>query len=295
MTNARHPASENLPSISLVNADPRVLTLPQLSSDRIHYPPEAAEILAEMELFHFWHRARRDIVVKRLKREFSGAVTGPPVGLDIGCGTGWIATELTALGFPTLGIDGFANFSKRSVAAGTRLFRGDILGFEPRAEFDYVLLLDVIEHVENDAGFLAQAMKFLKPGGIALIHVPALPFLWSLADDYAGHLRRYDQTSLRKTVAEAVSRLGPLTNGARGARLETLAYRYATFLPILALSRWIGSFRKNAPANGEFTYRSPAWLNALAGFFLAVEHGWTDRSPAGTSLFAVVRMESKGR
>src|SRR5207245_11013821 len=50
----------------------------------------------------------------------------------------------------------------------------------PRAElrFDLTTLLDVIEHVDDDLGVLREAHHYLKPGGWAIVTVPAYQVLW---------------------------------------------------------------------------------------------------------------------
>ena len=52
-------------------------------------------------------------------------------------------------------------------------------------------LFDVLEHVEDDDGFLAKVHKYLIPGGRFYITVPTYNELWSIEDDNSGHYRRY--------------------------------------------------------------------------------------------------------
>ena len=54
-----------------------------------------------------------------------------------------------------------------------------------------ITLLDVLEHIEDDAGFLIKLNHRLKSNGRLLLTVPAFNILWSSEDDYAGHFRRY--------------------------------------------------------------------------------------------------------
>jgi 2-polyprenyl-3-methyl-5-hydroxy-6-metoxy-1,4-benzoquinol methylase len=46
-------------------------------------------------------------------------------------------------------------------------------------KFDAILYIDVIEHIEDDKKELQLASRFLKPGGVLIIIVPAHPFLYS--------------------------------------------------------------------------------------------------------------------
>lgn len=65
------------------------------------------------------------------------------------------------------------------------------------------LLLDVIEHIEDDEGFLRLLYKKLDPNGILIITAPAFKCLWSSEDDAAGHFRRYSVKGLSKISEEA--------------------------------------------------------------------------------------------
>jgi len=62
--------------------------------------------------------------------------------------------------------------------------------------YDMILLMDVIEHLDDDLGFLQASLKHLKPGGVVAINVPAHMALYSKYDRVAGHRRRYDSARL---------------------------------------------------------------------------------------------------
>ena len=53
--------------------------------------------------------------------------------------------------------------------------------------YDLLLLMDVIEHVEDDLEFIRVSLEHLKPGGIIAINVPAHMKLYSRYDEVAGH------------------------------------------------------------------------------------------------------------
>lgn len=56
---------------------------------------------------------------------------------------------------------------------------------------DQFLLLDVLEHIEDDDAFLSLLHKKTTEAGCCLITVPAFKCLWSSEDEEAGHFRRY--------------------------------------------------------------------------------------------------------
>jgi SAM-dependent methyltransferase len=67
----------------------------------------------------------------------------------------------------------------------------------PQQSFDIVIMLDVLEHIENDSVFLQQeVVPRLKPGGNLVISVPAHPSLFTSHDYFLGHYRRYTRSQL---------------------------------------------------------------------------------------------------
>jgi hypothetical protein len=61
----------------------------------------------------------------------------------------------------------------------------------------------VLEHIENDAAEAAAMHRALKPGGHALIFVPALEGLYSELDRKLGHFRRYRRRPLVRLFEQA--------------------------------------------------------------------------------------------
>jgi len=73
----------------------------------------------------------------------------------------------------------------------------------PTASADAVVAVNVMEHVEDDAGFLRHAARVLAPGGHLLIFVPALPALYGSLDEAFEHYRRYTRGGLLARLREA--------------------------------------------------------------------------------------------
>ena len=69
--------------------------------------------------------------------------------------------------------------------------------------FDSVMYVNVLEHIEDDEKEFSHMYDSLKPGGHALIYVPALSFLFSDFDRNLGHFRRYDKKGLMKIAKRA--------------------------------------------------------------------------------------------
>ncbi|HTB83405.1 MAG TPA: class I SAM-dependent methyltransferase [Candidatus Sulfotelmatobacter sp.] len=71
-------------------------------------------------------------------------------------------------------------------------------------KFDAVVLMNVLEHIQDDHAVLAALMRRLKPGGRMVVLVPAGPWAFGRTDERLGHYRRYDKRSARALF----SRLG---------------------------------------------------------------------------------------
>lgn len=67
-------------------------------------------------------------------------------------------------------------------------------------EFDSILYVDVLEHIESDREELELAASLLKPGGYLVVVVPAHQFLYSNFDLSIGHYRRYGRASLAQLI-----------------------------------------------------------------------------------------------
>ncbi|MCS6797373.1 MAG: class I SAM-dependent methyltransferase [Myxococcota bacterium] len=140
---------------------------------------------------HPWELARCDFFVWLLRRH--RLLVPGVVAYDIGAGDGWLADQLRAR-FPGALIrcidSGYGDGAPP--AAGP-----DALSSLPPTPADVVLLLDVLEHVDDDVEFLREIrLRSLRPGGAVLVSVPAWPSLWSGHDEALGHRRRYTTASV---------------------------------------------------------------------------------------------------
>jgi SAM-dependent methyltransferase len=124
--------------------------------------------------------------------------------LDIGCGAGNMIHHLSRYG-TVKGVE----MDPRPVAIahqrGYDVDQGDAtqgLAYGD-ASFDVVTALDVIEHNEDDDAILREMVRVLKPGGHAVVTVPAFMWLWSHNDDINAHIRRYTAPELRDKLEAA--------------------------------------------------------------------------------------------
>jgi 2-polyprenyl-6-hydroxyphenyl methylase / 3-demethylubiquinone-9 3-methyltransferase len=94
---------------------------------------------------------------------------------DIGCGAGLMCEPLAARGAQVVGVDAAAkNIAAARLHAGAGRLSIDYRIGDPKAalrddeSFDVLLLLEVVEHVDNVQGFVREAARHLKPGGLLL-------------------------------------------------------------------------------------------------------------------------------
>jgi SAM-dependent methyltransferase len=79
--------------------------------------------------------------------------------------------------------------------------RGDLTRLPfPDAALDIVLALDVLEHLDDERAGVREIRRVLRPGGRAVIAVPAFRSLWGLQDRLAHHRRRYTRGALLRLV-----------------------------------------------------------------------------------------------
>jgi SAM-dependent methyltransferase len=135
--------------------------------------------------------------------------------LEIGAGLGQIAAryagqpERLILLEPAKNLYGrlkerFANQSHVTTVCGlVEDLRPGEMGDGAISHFDAVLLVNVLEHVEDDGLMLRQIFQLLRPGGVLLVFVPALPWLYGTLDALVHHVRRYTRGSLTTTIEGA--------------------------------------------------------------------------------------------
>jgi len=69
--------------------------------------------------------------------------------------------------------------------------------------FDCVVACEVMEHIDDDRLFLEKICANLKPGGQAILSVPARESCWTIHDELVGHLRRYEKDGLTELAISA--------------------------------------------------------------------------------------------
>jgi len=189
---------------------------------------EVQENNARVEDRHWWFTARRRILGDLVAEIAAGRRLRI---LDVGCGTGGTSGGLTAEHEVT-GLDPSAvavrlasdRFPSARYAQSMELsaIRAAAAGC------DLVLLMDVLEHVEDDFLMLSTIVAGMEPGAHLLVTVPAHPELWSAHDDASQHWRRYTRDRLvrvwrdlpleARLVSPCNAMLAPLVRAMRAVR-----------------------------------------------------------------------------
>src|SRR5262245_62966254 len=141
--------------------------------DRIAYASEA-----KIEASHWWFVGRRRLFAMLLRQ---ACIPANATVVDIGTGTGANLRLLRDMGFTHVtGIDPSAEAARWCAEKGLGTVGvGDIRALPlPDGSVDLVLATDVAEHVEEDHKAFSEICRVLRPGGVALITVPAFPSLW---------------------------------------------------------------------------------------------------------------------
>lgn len=136
--------------------------------------------------------------------------------LELGCGTGNFTRLIAEAGHSVTAVDinpAYVAVAGERLASYPRVTVAemDIREMALSETFDTVILLDVLEHIEDDVGLLRDLAARLAPGGRLILKVPAMPSLYCPMDRAIGHYRRYDRRLLEARLAEAG--LAPVETG----------------------------------------------------------------------------------
>jgi SAM-dependent methyltransferase len=154
---------------------------------------------------HFIDRASRAHALEQVRRH----VRGPnPVVLEVGCSSGFFLEKLRGE-LPRALVIG-ADYVRGPLEQLAQHHRNlPLMQFDlthcplPDRSVDVVVLLNVLEHIADDVAAIREVARILRPGGAAVIEVPAGPHLYDVYDKVLLHHRRYRLNKLRQLVASA--------------------------------------------------------------------------------------------
>jgi len=234
--------------------------------------------LARVERTHWYYAGKREIVRGWIQRARPAAAADTL--LDCGAGTGIFAQEMAAQ-CRVLVLD---DHEEALRILRTKFQPDQILSLAgdrvplPDASLEYVTALDVLEHVPDDAAVVRGFHRLLKPGGLAVVTVPASMALWSDWDVVLHHYRRYSRPQLRALFPP------------EQWELVHLNYTNVAAYPAVWLLRhWRKWFPAPAGAARAEDKLPGAFLNRLLRALFVGPAFWRVPFPFGVSLVLVAR------
>lgn len=231
---------------------------------------------------HPWWQARSKLTITLLEQL---GVLPPARVFDAGCGWGTTLCALEQRGYRVTGMD----ISRRTLEALDRpereLVLADLARDVPAGvdEYDAVLALDVIEHIDDDRDAVAKLAQVVRPGGVVVVSVPARPDLFTEFDEIQGHRRRYLPETLRAAF------------GCGSLEVERIFWWGQWLLPMIRKQRSKAKksgHDESAAATYRRYLRLPPWPGPLVlrmGFAFEQSRALSGKLHSGTSLFAVAR------
>jgi len=227
----------------------------------------------EEENTHWWHVAKR-----RMIKSFLPIAHGRV--LVIGLGGGLLCAELSKT-HEVIAID----ISSIACAHANKTYGlntivcdlKDGLPFRD-AQFDLIIMADVMEHIDDDAELLTQIKRCLVLGGFLLLTVPAYQHMWSYWDERLHHFRRYEYKALRNLIKN------------QGFSINRISFFNAIIYPAAYLRR---KLIKNMDHNvSDFKIsQGGKIINAIMAAYYLLERGWSHVGsiPFGLSLFVLAQ------
>jgi len=227
---------------------------------------------------HFWMIWRFEI----LKKHSPFLLAEQNRSLEVGCGSGVVIKQLELwIDNRVDGCDLNQFALQKAIGSRGQLFLYDIFDFNERLinNYDTILLLDVVEHIKDDAAFLEAVKQHAKAGGRIIINVPALMSLFSKYDTQAGHQRRYTKSSLSELCKKC------------NLEIESIQYWGFSLLPIAWIRKLFLLFVKKERII-ETGFSPPSkWINALFIRLMRIENSLLKKPMLGTSLLVVTKIE----
>jgi len=210
---------------------------------------------AELYRSHWWWRSRESLVIRKIAQ--LAPQNGWERALDVGCGDGLFLPQLSRFAETVEGLEMDESLVSKDAAERHTIHIGTLEeGFEPSDPYDFICMLDVLEHIENPLPALLRSREIIASGGVLLITVPAFQALWTSHDVLNHHYVRYR----RRELAQLVEKAG----------FEAVESRY--FFHWLALPKWvIGRTERVLGARLHHSRIPSRPLNALLGAVSLVE------------------------
>ncbi|HTA77726.1 MAG TPA: class I SAM-dependent methyltransferase [bacterium] len=256
---------------------------PELAYNNDGFPADGFDRLVRLESGNFWFRSRSKLILWALAKYFKTTSNF----LEIGCGNGYVLSCIHEK-FPDIKLFGSEVYQQGLHHASQRIPAAQFFQMDARAipfenYFNSAGAFDVLEHIPEDEKVLASLFRSVSTGGGILITVPQHRFLWTYADQFAGHVRRYSSLELKEKAEKA------------GFKVENVISFVSLLLPLMLLSRWL---QGNNPK--KYNPEAELHINPIMNFILEKTLDFERllirlglRFPWGGSLLLVARKEKE--
>jgi SAM-dependent methyltransferase len=190
---------------------------------------------------HFIDVASRDHAINELKRALGSK---PASIMEVGCSAGHLLADMRR-SLPNAKLTGGDYTLGTLLKLGEKMPGIPLVRFNladsplPSDTYDAMVLLNVLEHIEDDVAASRHIARMLKPGGFAVIEVPAGPELFDDYDRQLQHFRRYTLQNICSVVEQA------------GLVVERRNYLGALIYPAFYLAKKLSQRRPKSASQRE--------------------------------------------
>lgn len=196
--------------------------------------------------------------------------------LDIGSGSGFFAEYVVQNGISQSVVCVDPNYENLNSRHPNILLAREL----PIQEFDAIIMLDVLEHVEDDYALMREAVARLSRDGLMVMTVPAFQMLWSAHDVFLGHHRRYRLKQLETLAVDC------------GLKLVKGSYLFGTLFPIALV--WRKCRKRDRTAQSDMQPLNNG-LNSFLQWWFKQEHKVREQRWGGlTAMVVAVRQDELG-
>jgi ubiquinone/menaquinone biosynthesis C-methylase UbiE len=220
----------------------------------------------------WWYDTRNRVIEEMIRRHAPSSRMW-----DVGSGAGSVSRYLLDHGVMSIPVEPSIHGAVEAASRGLTAISADLADLRlPTESIEAVGMFDVLEHLDSRSSMLGEIHRVLVPGGKVFLTVPAIPSLWSSADDSAGHKLRYTRRTLRRELTDA------------GFRVMQIGYFFALPVVPLFLIRAIPYKlgKRSLVSDAQLLQQDPG-LPAL--LLTRVEMLLAGRTPVGSSLLAVAK------
>ena len=202
--------------------------------------------------------------------------------LDVGAGSGVFTRHLIDFGLARRGVCVDPGYEVERVEIHDGCEIAFVHGVDEVPQ-NLILMMDVLEHVDDDIGLIRKYTDRMPINGRLLITVPAFQYLWSGHDVFLEHRRRYTLSSLEKVVQKA------------GLRVLKGRYFFGSLFPVVAAIRLWDRLQLRTGKSGVSSHLRPesSFVNTTLVHIHDVERAtlFTINRLAGLTVFCLAKRD----